>query len=115
MTTVTVVGAGSWGTALAMHMARVGHRVHLCARDASLAAAMCDVRENADYLPGLRLPKGVLPTHEAARAAADASMIVWAVPSHGTRDTIRQIAHAVRPGTVAVSYTHLTLPTICSV
>ena len=105
MTTVTVVGAGSWGTALAMHMARVGHQVHLCARDAALAAAMCDARENADYLPGLRLPKGVLPTHETVHAVADASMIVWAVPSHGTRDTMRQIAHAIRPGTVVVSAT----------
>lgn len=105
MTTVTVVGAGSWGTALAMHLARVGHQVHLCARDASLAARMRDTRENADYLPGLLLPDGVQPTHETARAVAEASMIVWAVPSHGTRETLRQVAHAVRPGTVVVSAT----------
>ncbi len=101
----TVVGAGSWGTALAMHLARVGHDVHLCARDAALAARMCQARENADYLPGLRLPDNVHPTHETAAAVASASMIVWAVPSHGTRDTLRQIAHAVRPGTVIVSAT----------
>ena len=100
-----VVGAGSWGTALAMHLGRIGHDVRLCARDATLAARMCDTRENADYLPGLRLPDGVHPTHETAAAVASAAMVVWAVPSHGTRDTLRRIAHAVRPGTVIVSAT----------
>ena len=74
-----VVGAGSWGTALAMHLARIGHKVQLCARDAALVARMCETRENADYLPGLRLPDNVHPTHEAAAAVAAASMIVWAV------------------------------------
>ena len=101
----TVVGAGSWGTALAMHLARVGHEVHLCARDAALVARMCETRENADYLPALKLPDNVQPTHDTAAAIAAASMIVWAVPSHGTRDTLRPIAHAVRPGTVVVSAT----------
>lgn len=88
-----------------MHLARVGHDVHLCARDAALAARMRETRENADYLPGLRLPDNVHPTHETAAAVAAASMIVWAVPSHGTRDTLRPIAAAVRPGTVVVSAT----------
>jgi glycerol-3-phosphate dehydrogenase (NAD(P)+) len=105
VTTTTVVGAGSWGTALAMHLARVGHVVHLCARDAALAAQLAETRENAAYLPGVRLPDGVRPTHESAAAVTAASMIVWAVPSHGTRSTMRAIAHAVRPGTIVVSAT----------
>jgi glycerol-3-phosphate dehydrogenase (NAD(P)+) len=100
-----VVGAGSWGTALAMHLARVGHQVHLCARDAVLAERLCRTRENAEYLPGLRLPDQVSPTHDTAAAVSAASMIVWAVPSHGTRATMRSIASAVRPGTIVVSAT----------
>ena len=100
-----VVGAGSWGTALAMHLARIGHDVQLCARDAALVARIGETRENADYLPSLTLPDNVHPTHDTAAAVAAASMIVWAVPSHGTRDTLRAIAHAVRPGTVIVSAT----------
>jgi glycerol-3-phosphate dehydrogenase (NAD(P)+) len=103
--TTTVVGAGSWGTALAMHLARVGHDVPLCARDVALATRMRETRENAEYLPGLALPDRVWPTHETAAAVADASIIVWAVPSHGTRDTLRAIAGAVRPGTIVVSAT----------
>lgn len=100
-----VVGAGSWGTALAIHLARVGHDVPLCARDAAMAARMREARENADYLPGLRLPDGVWPTDDAAAAVAEAAMIVWAVPSHGTRDTIRELAPGIRPGTIVVSTT----------
>ena len=103
--TTTVVGSGSWGTALAMHLARVGHAVHLCARDAALVARMRDMRENAVYLPGVPLPDGVHPTHETAAAVADASMVIWAVPSHGTRATLRDLAPAIRPGTVMVSAT----------
>jgi glycerol-3-phosphate dehydrogenase (NAD(P)+) len=101
----TVVGAGSWGTALAVHLARVGHDVPLCARDANLAARLSETRENAAYLPGVTLPDRVRPTHDAASAVADAAMIVWAVPSHGTRATMRALAGAVRPGTIVVSAT----------
>ncbi len=79
--------------------------MHLCARDAGLAARMRQTRENAEYLPGVALPAGVVPTHEAADAVAQASMIVWAVPSHGTRTTLRTLGGAVRPGTVVVSAT----------
>lgn len=103
--TTAVVGAGSWGTALAVHLARLGHDVPLCARDAGLAARMRETRENVEYLPGLRLPDRVWPTHETAAAVAEASMLVWAVPSHGTRATLRALAGAVRPGTIVVSAT----------
>ncbi len=99
------MGAGSWGTALAVHLARVGHEVHLCARDAGLAARCATTRENADYLPGVALPDGVRADARADDAVAGASMIVWAVPSHGTRATLRALAGAVRPGTVVVSAT----------
>lgn len=100
-----VVGAGSWGTALAVHLARVGHDVPLCARDADFAARLHETRENAAYLPGVELPDGVRPTAEMKEAVAEAAMIVWAVPSHGTRATIRAVADAVRPGTIVVSAT----------
>jgi glycerol-3-phosphate dehydrogenase (NAD(P)+) len=103
--TTAVIGSGSWGTALAIHLARVGHDVYLCGRDGALVARMLEERENAVYLPGLSLPDNVQPTLDAAAAVAQASMIVWAVPSHGTRDTARQLAAAVRPATIVVSAT----------
>ena len=100
-----VVGAGSWGTALAMHLARVGHVVPLCARDGALAAAMQAARENTPYLPGVPLPDGVEPTADHHGAVASAGMVVWAVPSHGTRATLRRLAPSIRPGTIVVSAT----------
>lgn len=102
---VAVVGAGSWGTALAVHLARIGHRVTLWARDEALVARLRDSRENAAYLPGVELPADVDVTADAGPAVASATMVVWAVPSHGTRDTARRVASYVRPGTVIVSTT----------
>ena len=56
MRAVTVLGAGSWGTALAVHLARVGHDVRLWARDQSLVDDMAVRRANAVYLPDVALP-----------------------------------------------------------
>jgi len=100
-----VIGAGSWGTALAVHLARVGHTVQLWARDAALVARMKDARENVAYLPGMALPDAVEPTSDAAAAVSTAATVVWAVPSHGTRETVRMVAPHVRPSTVVVSTT----------
>ncbi len=102
---MTVVGAGSWGTALAVHLARIGHDVALCARDGALVARMLEERENAAYLPGVTLPNGVRPTADTAEAVAQAGTIVWAVPSHGTRAMAAAISPHVRPGTIVVSAT----------
>ena len=102
---MAVVGAGSWGTALAVHLARVGHDVTLYARDGVLVARMLEERENAVYLPGVALPDGVRPTHDLTEAVASASTLVWAVPSHGTRGTAQALASHVQPGTVVVSAT----------
>jgi glycerol-3-phosphate dehydrogenase (NAD(P)+) len=92
MHTIAVLGAGGWGTALAVHLARTGHEVRLWGRDASLVARMRETRENALYLPGIALPSCVTPCDALDEALAGASMLVVAVPSHGLRATL---AHAV--------------------
>ena len=102
---IAVIGAGSWGTALAVHLARVGHDVQLCGRDGALVARLLEERENAPYLPGIELPDQVRPTVDTIGAVASASTLVWAVPSHGTRGTARQLAAHIRPGAVVVSTT----------
>ena len=61
MRQVTILGAGSFGTALAAHLALAGHHVRLWARDAALAAEIERRRENAVYLPGVELPPSVSP------------------------------------------------------
>jgi glycerol-3-phosphate dehydrogenase (NAD(P)+) len=97
MQTVSVLGAGSWGTAVAVHLARTGHAVRLWGRDAALIAQIVASRENAVYLPGIRLPEGVQPCAALGEALERASMVVVAVPSHGLRSTLGEArAHLPR-------------------
>jgi glycerol-3-phosphate dehydrogenase (NAD(P)+) len=102
---VTILGAGSWGTALAIHLARVGHDVRLWARDADLAAEMADTRTNARYLPDVRLPDRVTPLSKHAQALQDAKVVVFAVPSHGLRAVVRAMAPSIPRDAVLVSAT----------
>jgi glycerol-3-phosphate dehydrogenase (NAD(P)+) len=90
---VTILGAGSWGTALAVHLARIGHEVLLWARDAGLAERLRTARENAVYLPGVAFPETLVPGASLAEACARAEMVVFVCPSAG----VRPLAEAVRP------------------
>jgi len=103
--TVAVLGAGSWGTALSVHLSRVGHDVRLWARDASLVADVSAQRVNDVYLPGVRLPDRVEATNSLADALRDAELVVSAIPSHGCRGVIRAAAPSIARGAVIVSAT----------
>lgn len=92
MHTIAVLGSGSWGTALAVHLARTGHAVRLWGRDEELVARMRGTRENATYLPGATLPASLDPVSALDDALREASMVVIAVPSHGLRATLRAAA-----------------------
>ena len=98
MRRVTVLGAGSWGTALAVHLGRVGHDVKLWARDPSLASDIEKRRANAVYLPDISLPESVTVTDGMAEALFETELIVSAIPSHGCRAVMRAAAPFVRPG-----------------
>jgi len=105
MRTVAVLGAGSWGTALAVHLGRVGHQVRLWARDPALVADMRVRRANAVYLPDVHLPESVTVTHALGDALHSADLVVSAIPSHGVRSVIRTAAPFLAPRTVIVSAT----------
>ena len=99
------MGAGSWGTALAIHLARVGHDVWLWGRDAQLVDDMRTRRANVVYLPDVLLPDGVTPTSDLPGAVSRAATLVWVVPSHGTRALMAEAAPALRPDALVVSAT----------
>jgi len=103
--TVTILGAGSWGTALAVHLGRLGHDVRLWARDQALVADMSARRANAVYLPDVHVPDTVTVTHALAEALRDAELVVSAIPSHGCRSVIRTAAPFLAPRAVMVSAT----------
>src|SRR5882672_6852370 len=92
-----VIGAGAWGTAFALHLARVGHAVTLVPRRAAQAAAIAEARENRDYLAGVPLPFEVRVTADVAAALADAEVVLLASPAQSLRETCARL-HAVWPG-----------------
>jgi glycerol-3-phosphate dehydrogenase (NAD(P)+) len=98
---VAVVGAGSWGTGLAIHLARQGKRVALWARDPALAAQIGDRRENSRYLPDLAIPGGVRATSDAQEALEGATIVLVAIPSHGVEEVIAPMTAWV-PGPATV-------------
>ena len=102
---VAVLGAGGWGTALAVHLARAGHDSCLWARDAALVADMSERRANAVYLPDIRFPAKLRVTADLADALREAALIVAAVPSHGTRSILQRASPLIRPGSTVVSAT----------
>ena len=105
MRVVSVLGAGSWGTALAVHLGRLGHDVRLWARDPGLVNEMACRRANAVYLPDVTLPETVSVTEALGAALRDCDLIVSAIPSHGCRAVIRAAAPSVKAGAVFVSAT----------
>ena len=102
---VAILGAGGWGTALGVHLARAGHDTCLWARDSALVADMSERRANAVYLPDIRFPARLRVTGELADALRDAELIVAAVPSHGTRAILKRASPMIRPGSTVVSAT----------
>jgi len=103
--TIAVLGAGSWGTALAVHLGRVGHDVRLWARDVQVAADISTRRANAIYLPDVSLPESVLVTASIPEALSDTDLVVSAIPSHGCRAVMRQAAAFLLPDATIVSAT----------
>ena len=99
-----VFGAGSWGTALAVHLANAGHRVRLWGRDADLVARMREDRVNATYLPGVQLPDLIEPT-ASFEGMSDARFALFAVPSHGLRAVAHGAASHLGPHAIAISAT----------
>jgi glycerol-3-phosphate dehydrogenase (NAD(P)+) len=89
---VAVLGAGSWGTALAALIARHGHRVVLWGRDANIVAAIEQRHENPHYLPGIVLPEALHATTDLAAALGDVDLVMVVVPSHAFTDTLRALA-----------------------
>jgi glycerol-3-phosphate dehydrogenase (NAD(P)+) len=88
----TVLGAGSWGTALAKLLADQGHPTRLWARREVMAEAIQGERENQAYLPGFPLPDTLETTADLAFALDGSDLIVCVVPTHGLREVLKDAA-----------------------
>jgi glycerol-3-phosphate dehydrogenase (NAD(P)+) len=94
---ICVLGAGAWGTALAIQAARAGLAVALWARDPARAAAMSKARENARHLPGARLSPAITVTGDLAAALSGALMVVVAVPAQHMRVVLERLPEPALP------------------
>jgi glycerol-3-phosphate dehydrogenase (NAD(P)+) len=105
MSKVAILGAGAWGTALALTIARGGRTVMLCVRRPRHLEAIRASGENSIHLPGIRLPAKLGLTSDWETAVRDAATVVMAVPSRFARDAITTVAHAVPADAMIVSVT----------
>ena len=87
---VTILGAGSYGTALAICFARKGIPTMLWGRDSEKVALMTSARENAAYLPGCPFPESLQVTDDLELALKDVDTVVVVVPSHSFSSMLKQ-------------------------
>jgi len=100
---IAVIGAGSYGTCLAVLFGNAGHRVSMYCRGAEAAAQMDAARENATYLPGHKLPDTVRVTSDLADAVRGKRFVLGTTPSHGTRDVLARAAEAMDPDAIVIN------------
>jgi glycerol-3-phosphate dehydrogenase (NAD(P)+) len=88
---ISVLGAGGWGTTLAILLHYNGHNVTLWEYTKSYARQLIRKRINADYLPGIKIPKEILITSDIEESSDDKNLIVMAVPSQFLRGVVKKI------------------------
>ncbi len=106
MSRIAILGAGAWGTALAINLTnRGGHEVTLWSRSLEAADALRKQRENTTYLPGFPLPPAIEITADPEKAVREAQIVVSVVPSEHLRATYERFAPLLRAGQIIVSAT----------
>jgi glycerol-3-phosphate dehydrogenase (NAD(P)+) len=105
MSMIAIIGAGSWGTALALVAARAGNRIMLWAHSAEVASLLQNERENKIYLPGFTLPHEINPTNDLAEALDETEIVLTVVPSHVCRDVYTRMLPSLQPQMIFVNAT----------
>ncbi len=103
MKSVAILGAGSWGTALAVLLSGKGALTTLWARDTDLAQDIDASRENRKYLPGFRFPAGLEVTSSLSQALFKKDVILLVVPSHAMREIAALVAAEISSGVLPKS------------
>src|SRR5262249_984580 len=107
MTKIAILGAGSWGTSLAIVLSRTHkkHEISMWARDPALAEILKRHRENSTYLPGVFLPVEIDTTSDLRATIAGADIVIGAMPSAHARSIYSLAAAELSPETIIVSAT----------
>ena len=104
MKRIAIIGAGSWGTALAIVAARAGHQVRLWSRNADVIRSINESRVNSQYLKSVQIPSTVAPASELNEALDRAELVLYAAPSHAAHvgDAVLGMPRAIKHGAAPV-------------
>lgn len=100
---IAIIGAGSWGTALAIIAARAGHEVTIWSRDPQVVHSINKQRVNSRYLTSASIPYGVNATNDIDAALHKSSLVLLAAPSHAARELLTQMSPALDESAIIVS------------
>ena len=89
---ISIIGAGSWGTALAIHLSGKFRQISLWVYEKELCDTLTQSKENAWFLPGHPLPENIQPTSSLESAIRGQSIILLVVPTHVIRQTLTKIS-----------------------
>ncbi|MDO8461522.1 MAG: NAD(P)H-dependent glycerol-3-phosphate dehydrogenase [Deltaproteobacteria bacterium] len=102
-TKISVIGGGAWGTALAQHLARNGHFVHLWVMEEEVVQSVNRRHTNDLYLPGIRLHKKVVASRSLEECCAGSQLLVFATPAQHLRSVLQKIRPLLKPKMILVS------------
>jgi len=105
MKNLAVIGAGSWGTALSIVLSQRFETVRLWTREEAVAVRIGATRENAEYLPGFRLPSNIVASSSLAETVQDADLVLGVMPSQYSRGIYLQLREHLHPGISVLSAT----------
>ncbi len=100
---ISVIGAGSFGTALSNLFASIHENVYLWVYEEDVYQAIKDLRENVIFMPGIKLEKNIIPTRDISEALKDADVVFIVVPSHVVRIIVKQMKQHLSRKTIIVS------------
>ncbi|MCK5147830.1 NAD(P)H-dependent glycerol-3-phosphate dehydrogenase [bacterium] len=100
---VAVLGAGSWGSALALLLQQNGHDVRLWEFDSEVAARYAATRENANFLPGIHMDDSILISSDLKAVLDHAQVVLFVVPSHVLRKVAQDASAYISPGAIVVT------------
>lgn len=100
---IAIIGAGGWGTALAITMARDERDVRLWVYESYLVETVIATRENPIYLPGIKIPETIRVSNSLSETICDAAIVLMAIPSHVVRSVLSRMLPLLSPEAVFVS------------
>ena len=100
---ITIIGAGSWGTALSIHLAKIGYKVNLWVYEKPLYEQIKETKENSIFLPGFIIPNQVCPTNSLKEAIGNNDVVLVVVPTNFIRNILENMAPHLNPKSIIIN------------